>query len=105
MILRCLVSLVLSATLTLEAVPAAAGSSKPMNTATAKIRVQKLGIGQHVMVKTAKGVELHGHIVKIDPQTFTLKPDRSTQTEIAYGDVIKVKKNPGPVLWILIGAA
>ena len=95
----------LAAILVLEAVPAVAKSTKLISATTAKIRVEKLGVGEHVMVKTKRGLELHGHIVKIDPQTFTLKPDHSAQTEIAYSNVIKVKKNPGPVLWILIGAA
>jgi hypothetical protein len=102
--LRCLFSLVLIVTVAFEGIPAAARSAKPMDALRARVRVQKLGVGEHVMVKTARGQELHGHIIKIDSQAFTLKPDHSQQTEIAYADVTKIRKNPGPVLWIVVGA-
>ena len=87
-----------------EVIPAAAGSTRAPEAAKARVRVQNLGVGEHVMVKTAQGQELHGHNMKIDVQAFTLKPDHSKQTEIAYANVVKVRKNPGPVLWIVIGA-
>ena len=103
--LRQFASLVLIGALTLQGMSAAAKPPKTINPAETKRRVERLGVGQHVMIKTVQGKELHGHILKIDSQTFTLRPDHSTQTEIAYADVLKVRKNPGPVLWILVGAA
>src|SRR5438874_9699447 len=102
---RCLFSLMLTMAVALEGIPAAAGSLRPMDANRARIRVEKLGVGEHVMVKTVHHVELHGHIVKIDSQTFTLRPDGGQETEIAYVDLVKIRKNPGPVLWIVIGAA
>jgi len=97
-------SFVLATVLVMQAVPASGKSPKLGNPAEAKRRVEKLGVGQHVMVRTVQGRELHGHIVKIDAQTFALKPDHSSQTEIAYADVMKVRKNPGPIFWMLVGA-
>ena len=103
--LRRVASLVVVAALTLQGISAAAKTTKMISPTETKRRVERLGLGQHVMVKTVQREELHGHILKIAPQTFTLKPDRSAQTGIAYADVLKVRKNPGPVLWILVGAA
>jgi preprotein translocase subunit YajC len=103
--LRYFVSLVLTAALAFEAVPAAAKSPKTTSPTDTERRIERLGVGQHIMVRTAQGEVLHGHIVKINAQTFTLKPDDGAPVEIAYADVAKVRKNPGPVVWMLLGAA
>ena len=51
----------------------------------AKARVEKLGVGQHVMVKTLGGEELHGNITVIGDRSFKVKPDTATaEREIAY---------------------
>ncbi len=68
-----------------------------------KAKVEKLGVGQHVMVKTLGGEELHGTITVIGDQSFKVKPDRaSSEREIAYSQVAKVRANPGKVGWIIL---
>jgi preprotein translocase subunit YajC len=70
-----------------------------------KAKVEKLGVGQHVMVKTLGGEELHGNITGIGDQSFKMKPDTATaEREIAYSQVAKVRENPGKVLWIILAA-
>jgi len=102
--LRQAISYLIAAVLVMEAVPLQAKSPKLTSPAETKQRVEKLGVGQHVMVRTVKGQELHGHILKIDDQAFTLKPDHSERTDIAYTDVVKIRKNPGPIFWMFVGA-
>jgi len=68
-----------------------------------KAKVEKLGVGQHVMVKTLGGEELHGNITLISDQSFKMKPDRAAaEREIAYAQVAKVRENPGKTGWIII---
>ena len=86
-------------------VPAFAKAPKTSDPEVVKQKVEKLGVGEHVAVKRAVGETLHGHITAIGEQSFTLHADRATsETEIAYDQVLNVKKNPGPVMWMLVGA-
>jgi ribosome maturation factor RimP len=56
--------------------------------------VVALGVGKHVVVKTTTGKEFHGHIQAIEPDNFTLLPDRAVApVQIAYGEVRHVEKN------------
>ena len=58
--------------------------------AAAKMKrvAERLGVGRHVMVKTAGGKEYHGNIVSLGAESFTILPDRTTQpVQIAYHDV------------------
>ena len=52
-----------------------------------------------MMVSTLK------RITGIDQDAFTIHPD-NTQADvlIAYGQVLKIRKNPGPIGWMLVGA-
>jgi preprotein translocase subunit YajC len=69
----------------------------------AKAKVEKLGVGQHVMVKTTGGEELHGNITVIADQSFKVKPDKATaEREIAYSQAAKVRENPGKAVWIFL---
>jgi preprotein translocase subunit YajC len=71
-----------------------------------KAKVKKLGVGQHVMVKTLEGEELHGNITVIGDQSFKVKPDTAAaEREIAYSQVAKVRENPGKTLWIILAVA
>jgi preprotein translocase subunit YajC len=68
-----------------------------------KAKVEKLGVGQHVMVKTLGGEELHGNITVIGDQSFKVKPDKATaERDIAYSQVAKVRENPGKTGWIIL---
>ena len=87
-------------------VPAFAKAPKTSDPDVVKRKVEKLGIGEHVAGKRAVGETLHGHITAIGEESFKLHADRATsETEIAYNQVLNVKKNPGPVVWMLVGAA
>ncbi len=56
------------------------------------------------MVKTTGGEELHGNITVIGDSSFKVKPDKATtEREIAYSQVAKVRENPGKVSWIVLG--
>jgi hypothetical protein len=83
-----------------------AGTPKTPNPDVVRAKVEKLGVGEHVMVKRAEGPKLHGHITGIDEQSFKLQPDHAqAEVVIPYADVLKVKKNPGAITWMLVGAA
>jgi len=84
----------------LETVPSYAHATRAE---AEKAKVEKLGVGQHVMVKTLGGEELHGNITGIGNQSFKVKPDTATaEREIAYSQVAKVRENPGKTGWIVI---
>ncbi len=87
-------------------IPAPAKTAKTPDPTAVEAKVMKLGVGEHVMVKLVTGRKLRGHIVGIGEASFTLQPDRTTlKSEIAYDQVLQVKKNPGPIFWMLVGAA
>ena len=82
-----------------------AGTPKAPNPDAVKAKVEKLGVGEHVMVKRTEGPTLRGHNVAIDESGFKIHPDNTTtEVAIAYGEVLKVRKNPGPFTWMLVGA-
>jgi hypothetical protein len=104
--LRGLVAVLLAGATALAAVPGLASPPNIPHAEAMRAKVEKLGVGEHVMVKLAEGPKLHGHIVGIDPQAFQLKPDNAQAAiVIPYDHVLKVKKNPGAITWMLIGAA
>ena len=94
-----------AALLSMTTVPAFAKAPKTSAPDVIKRKVEKLGVGEHVAVKRVVGETLHGHITAIGEESFKLHADRATsETEIAYNQVLNVKKNPGPVMWMLVGA-
>ena len=102
---RSLALLLIVVVLSTTIVPAFAKVPKTSDPDVVKRKVEKLGVGEHVAVKRVMGETLHGHITAIGEQSFTLHADRATsETEIAYNQVLNVKKNPGPVMWMLLGA-
>jgi len=63
------------------------GNEQP-DAAKRKRVTERLGVGRHVMVKTAEAKEYHGNIVALGAESFTLLPDRTSQpVQIAYHDV------------------
>ena len=100
-----LVAVLLVCAMCFPAAPALAGPPKTTDPVAVKAKVEKLGVGEHVMVKRSEGPKLHGHITGIEEHTFKLKPDQA-QAEVAipYADVLKVKKNPGAITWMAVGA-
>ena len=100
------VAAVLAIVMSCMAVPGFARAPKAVNPEAVKAKVEKLGVGEHVMVKRTEGPKLRGHITGIEQEGFKLKQDK-TQAEvlIPYDDVLQVKKNPGAITWMLLGAA
>jgi hypothetical protein len=95
----------LACVMVLTAVPGFAGKPKAIDPAAVKAKVEKLGVGEHVMVKRAEGPALHGNITGIEQDAFKIRPDNtSADVLIAYDQVLKVRKNPGPIAWMLVGA-
>ena len=100
-----MVAVPLACAMLLTAVPGLAGSRKAIDPVKVRAKVERLGVGEHVMVKNAEGQILRGHIVGIDQDTFKLQPDNtSAEVLIAYDQVVKVRKNPGAFTWMLVGA-
>jgi hypothetical protein len=86
----------LTCTLVLVPVPlytAAPDISKPE---TIKANVEKLVVGEHVMVRLTEGTKVHRRIAAIQPLGFRLRPDKSqSEIQIPYSQVSRIKKNPG----------
>ena len=83
----------------------AKGASEPVE---ARRVVLGLGVGKHIMVKTAGGTEYHGLIVAIDEGRFTVMPDKQTApVQIAYNDVLQVGPNlsTGAKIGIIVAIA
>jgi sporulation protein YlmC with PRC-barrel domain len=88
-----------------KAGPAFADIPRTIDANAVKAKVEKLGVGEHVMVKVAKGRKLHGHIASIEGDSFKLKPDHSqAEIQVPYDNVSKIKKNPGALTWMAVGA-
>jgi len=76
--------------------------------AEARRVVLGLGVGKHIMVKTAAGKEYHGLIVAIEEGGFAVMPDKqATPVQIAYNDVLQLGPNlsKGAVIAIVVAAA
>lgn len=63
-----------------------------------------LGVGRHIMVKTAAGKEYHGNIRAIGPESFTILPDHQTMPlQIVYNETAQLGPNLSTGAKILIG--
>jgi ribosome maturation factor RimP len=83
----------------------AAGQPDP---AEARRVVLGLGVGKHIMVKTAAGKEYHGLIVAIEEGGFAVMPDKQTApVQVAYSDVVQLGPNlsTGAKVAIIIGVS
>jgi hypothetical protein len=75
--------------------------------AAARRMVVKLGINEHIMVKTAS-TETHGFIRDIQDNYFVIQPDGEALTKnVGYGEIQKVHKNlgVGGTIAIVVGIA
>lgn len=99
------VALFLVCVLGVKAGPAFAGTPKAIDANAVKVKVEKLGVGEHVMVKLAEGRKLRGHIASIEGNSFKLKLDKSqAEMQVPFDNVSKIKKNPGALTWMVVGA-
>ena len=88
-----------------ETVSAFAKESQAPDPSTVASQVKKFGVGKTVKVKLIGGEKLSGHIQSIDVDTFTIKLSKAGgERAIPYAQVGEVK-DPGPLTWMLIGAA
>lgn len=61
----------------------------------ARQAVEGLGVGEHVMVRTAGEVIRRGNIKAIDPQQFTIRLDSNGEpTTINYSEIFEIHENP-----------
>jgi protein involved in polysaccharide export with SLBB domain len=99
------VALLVAATAGLVSVPSLAKVPQTPDPSAVKAQVTKFGVGKAVKVKLVGGQKLSGHIRSIGPDSFTVKVDKSAaEKEIPYDQVLQVK-DPGPLTWMLLGAA
>jgi len=98
------IAALLACLLGLSAMPGFASTPKPIDPEAIRAKVEKLGVGEHVMVKRTTGPSLHGNITGIDREAFRVRPDTTqTEVEIPYAQVLKIRKNPGPITWMILG--
>ncbi len=69
-------------------------SKGPVEVDEARRVVVGLGVGRHIMVKTTAGEEYHGNIQAIGVDSFTMLPDRQTESvQIAYNEILQTGPN------------
>lgn len=69
-------------------------ASRQSDPTEAKRVVAGLGVGRHIMVKTAAGQELHGNIQAIESDRFIMLPDhQNAAVQIAYSDITQLGPN------------
>ena len=72
--------------------------------AEAKRVAAGLGIGHHIVVKTADGKEYHGRVVALDEHSLTMLPDHAAApVQVGYNNVQQLGPNPGAGTWVGIG--
>ena len=98
-----LVLLVLVALLGTETVPAFAQGQQTPDPAAVETQVKHWGVGKNVKMTLVSGEQVSGHIRAIGADSFTVKAGK-TQRTIPYAQVAEIK-DPGPLTWILVGAA
>ena len=100
-----LVLLVAVALLGTATVPAFAQGPQTPDPSAVESQVKKFGVGKSVKVKLVDGQQISGHIRAIGADSFTVKISKaSTEKSIPYAQVTEIK-DPGPLTWILVGAA
>jgi len=98
-----LVFLLLVALLGTETVSAFAQTQQASAPAAVENQVKKWGVGKSVKMTLLSGEQVSGHIRAIGPDSFTVKVHKKERS-IPYDQVAEIK-DPGPLTWMLIGAA
>lgn len=87
------------------AIPALGRDLQVVPPSAIEAQVRKFGVGKDVKITLTSGAKLRGHIASIGTNSFTITLRKSkTERSLAYSDVGLIK-DPGPVFWILVGAA
>ena len=99
-----LLTLVVSAVLAAPSL-AKTSATAPPDAQTVKAEVSQIAIGKDVKVKLANGRTLRGHLARIGENSFSVRTGRhGAERQIRYDEAAKVK-DPGPIGWMLLGAA
>lgn len=89
-----------------ETAPTFAMGPQTPDPSTVETQVKKFGVGKSVKVWLVGGEFVRGHIRGIGADSFTVKVSKtSTERSIPYAQVTEIKDPPGPITYILIGAA
>jgi len=99
-----LVGILAMALLAAASVPAFGDDQPTPDAATVAAQVKQWGVGKNVKMTLSNGEHLTGHIRSIGPDSFTVKVSKAERT-IPYSQVSFIKDPPGPLTWILVGAA
>lgn len=98
-----LVLLLAAALLGTSTLPAFAQTPQATDPALVKSEVQHWGVGKCVKMTLVSGEQVTGHIRTVGVDSFTIKSHKTDRT-IPYAQVTQIK-DPGPLGWLLIGAA
>jgi len=79
-------------------------TTQTMDSATVQAQVKKFGVGKSVKMTLVSGEQVSGHLRSIGADSFTVKVSKSAERTIPYDQVTFIK-DPGPLMWMLIGAA
>jgi len=79
-------------------------TTQTMDAATVQAQVKKFGVGKSVKMTLVSGEQVSGHLRSIGADSFTVKVSKSAERTIPYDQVTFIK-DPGPLMWMLIGAA
>ena len=72
--------------------------------AEAKRVAAGLGIGHHIVLKTAEGKEYHGYVVAVDEESLTMLPDHAAApVQVGFDNVQQLGPNPSAGTWVGIG--
>jgi small nuclear ribonucleoprotein (snRNP)-like protein len=78
----------------------------PVDAEEARRVVAGLGVGRHIVVKTAAGKEYHGNIQAIKAESFSMLPDHQTMPlQIAYNEAAQLGPNLSTAAKVLIVVA
>jgi hypothetical protein len=87
------------------AIPGLAKAPQATVPSTVEAQVKRFGVGKDVKVTLTGGKKLRGHISSIGENSFTIRLQKSkADREIRY-DQVALVKDPGPLVWILVGVA
>ncbi len=100
-----LILLLASAMLGTGIVPAFAQAPQAPDPSLVESQVRKFGVCKSVKVWLVGGEQISGHIRAIGADSFTVKIRKSTERSVPYAQVTGIKDPPGPITYILIGAA
>jgi hypothetical protein len=77
----------------------------PLSPDAVKAEVKQIGIGKEVKVRLTGGERVRGHLASIGDDSFSVRTGKhGSERQIRYDQVADVK-DPGPLTWILVGAA